>query len=148
LGRIESNKEDLSDSIFLESFPAVNQEIMSEDLAGWSRLLLTRDDVNLAIETKRKEGLIGSSLESKVILTIKDRETYELWKKQYIDGSKDSLKAIFIVSQVELKLDESLEEARKIEILHADGKKCPRCWNWFVGDTGEICGRCGDAING
>ena len=58
---------------------------------------------------------------------------------------------IFIVSQVELKVNESLKSPFEVAILHADGKKCARCWNYTldvdsVKDYPGICGRCVEAV--
>ena len=104
--------------------------------------------MNMAIESKRREGVVGSSLEAKVLIRTNDENTYELLKKYLDPASKDSLKAIFIVSRVELKLDKGAD-GLGVDVSHADGKKCPRCWNWSedIAGTGEICGRCREAIN-
>ena len=41
---------------------------------------------------------------------------------------EEQLPAIFIVSQVELRKAESPE--LRVEVQHASGSKCERCWNW------------------
>ena len=94
-----------------------------------------------ALETARNDKQIGSSLEAKVILTT-DAETTRFLLDYYTD-----LRYIFIVSQVEVH--EGSEFA--VEIGHADGEKCERCWNYStrVGEFTEwptVCERCNEAL--
>ena len=88
------------------------------------------------LEEARASKLIGSSLEAKVVL-----------KGKFPTSAGDSVKdfnwaEFFIVSQVEFA-PSSAEVS--IEILHADGEKCPRCWR-YTADIGskhpELCARC------
>jgi isoleucyl-tRNA synthetase len=76
--------------------------------------------------------LIGASLEARVKLAV-GRDHYELLK-----ACEDQLPAIFIVSQVELL--ESTTNKIEIEVEHARGAKCERCWNWSetVGQNAEF----------
>ena len=35
-----------------------------------------------------------------------------------------------------------------VTVAHAEGERCPRCWNWReLGDDG-LCCRCHDAVEG
>ncbi|MGH9764028.1 MAG: hypothetical protein ACREDR_39440, partial [Blastocatellia bacterium] len=43
-------------------------------------------------------------------------------------GYGDDLPALFIVSKVEL--GPSPAGDIKVEVVHAEGQKCERCWNW------------------
>lgn len=39
----------------------------------------------------------------------------------------------------------------EIEVAHADGEKCPRCWNWHTvrGNPQNLCDRCiGNILEG
>jgi isoleucyl-tRNA synthetase len=87
--------------------------------------------------------MIGNSLESKVVLSASG-ETAELLQRHESD-----LRYIFIVSQVELKRDET-KQAIQIEVLKADGRKCERCWNYSeIGQDNEfptLCERCAPAV--
>ncbi len=95
-----------------------------------------REVVQKKLEEARTAKLIGSSLEAKVVL-----------KGKFPASMGDSVKdfnwaEFFIVSQVELA-HSSVEVS--IQILHADGEKCPRCWRYTT-DIGskhpELCSRC------
>ena len=91
-------------------------------LATWERLLEVRSAVQKALEEKRNEKIIGASLEAKVTLRA-GGETYEL-----LERYEDQLPAILIVSQVELERVEG--DHLRVDVEHAAGKKCERCWNW------------------
>ncbi|MEA5500108.1 isoleucine--tRNA ligase [Limnoraphis robusta Tam1] len=135
----------------------------------WQKLREIRAEVNQVMEKARKEKMIGSSLEAKVLLYVSDENfrkqleqinpsTTEL--KQH--NGVDQLRYLFICSQVELletpnKLkgleysDES--EDLGIGVVKADGEKCDRCWNYsvHVGESTEdptICERCVAALAG
>ncbi len=96
--------------------------------------------VTAALEAKRKEGVIGSSFDAKInVLTNSD------FRYKYLCGLKDELPEIFKVSQVEIKSGSLKGSANfDIEVLKADGLKCPRCWNFSVsvGQGRELCKKC------
>jgi isoleucyl-tRNA synthetase len=110
-------------SVHLAQFPEYNtREGDRELLATWERLLEIRSIVQKALEEKRNEKVIGASLEARVTLTA-GGETRRLLE-QYLD----QLAALFIVSQVELR--PAANEGLIVEVEHAEGAKCERCWNW------------------
>jgi isoleucyl-tRNA synthetase len=74
------------------------------------------------LEEKRNEKLIGASLEASVRIAARG-DALDLLK-QY----EDQLTTILIVSKVELQ--ESTSGELQIEVGHAPGAKCERCWNW------------------
>ncbi|MBU1932932.1 MAG: isoleucine--tRNA ligase [Candidatus Omnitrophica bacterium] len=126
-------------SVHLADWPKVEEPLIDAGLEdNWAKLLRLREEALKAIEEKRIAKLIGSPLESKIKLYIKEDLEYNFLAKYLND-----LHALFIVSQVEL---EKAKE-RKIEVVPADGKKCGRCWNWstFVGTDKthpSLCRRC------
>ncbi|HJZ67262.1 MAG TPA: class I tRNA ligase family protein, partial [Blastocatellia bacterium] len=93
-------------------------------LATWERLLTVRSAVQKALEEKRNEKLIGASLEAKVTLRA-GGELFDL-----LERYEDQLPAIFIVSQVALQRSDA--EGLQVQVEHAEGKKCERCWNWSL----------------
>ncbi len=108
------------------------------DFAG---LMPIRSDANNKLELLRKNGVIGKSVEAKLIINS-DKTVAELLSKY-----KDELPIIFNVSKVEL-----LETSNySIEALSADGSKCPRCWKHAT-DIGKnpkhstICAPCAEAV--
>ncbi|MDI6641614.1 MAG: class I tRNA ligase family protein, partial [Elusimicrobiota bacterium] len=126
----------LEESVFLENFPTVNSEFLSDELEKhWKKIIEIRNRVNFELEIARRKDIIHSSLEAKVIIQPETQDLSDLLYKYQKD-----LKTVFIVSQVEIL---PLGDELKITILHADGKKCLRCWNWSVDtDENELCGRC------
>ncbi|MFN3740533.1 MAG: class I tRNA ligase family protein, partial [Thermodesulfovibrionales bacterium] len=137
-------------SVFLAEFPEPDEKFLDREIEErWQRLIAVRDEVNKALEIKRKEKFIGNSLEARVILYVPS-EYQELLSKY-----REFLPYLFIVSQVELRTDKDKkgffesEEIKtlSIDIERAEGKKCERCWNWSpsVGRFEEhpsICERC------
>jgi len=143
------------ESVFLSPFPEPDIRFIDKDLEErWQRLISIRDEVNKALEIKRKDRFIGNSLEAKVI--IYPPEDY----LELLTSYEDFLPYLFIVSQVELRRDSSekggfiSEEIKglSIEVLRAEGNKCERCWNWspsvgMFSDHPLICERCYKVLN-
>ena len=107
--------------------------------------------------------MIGSSLESKVLLYIPNVEQRHLLQQLNPEAGNgvDELRYLFLSSQVEL-LDslEALQDVQykmqgdnlSVGIVKADGEKCDRCWNYStqVGKFAEhpiICERCVAALS-
>jgi isoleucyl-tRNA synthetase len=141
------------ESIHMTLFPSAKDfevGLTGAALEDWDRLLQIRPDVFQALEESRKLKEISSGLESKVLIQAK-RVLYDRLTKY-----ASNLPAFFIVSQVELSLleptgDPTETEEYKIEIRHADGSKCERCWNYsiHVGENAEyptLCERCVAAL--
>ncbi|MDD5617577.1 MAG: isoleucine--tRNA ligase [Candidatus Omnitrophica bacterium] len=131
-------------SVHLLDWPKRVEKYYNEDIADEFRKIFSiRGDILKTLEEERSKGKIGSSLESKLILSL-NTELYSIFNKHLKD-----LPSLFIVSQVELK-DKGKGE-NKIEALAADGKKCARCWNYRT-DVGKdkehpsICMRCVEAV--
>jgi len=143
------------ESVFLTHFPVFDEEFHNGPLEEkWERLIAVRNAVNKALEIKRQEKFIGNSLEAKVILSLPD-EDYAL-----LDAYRNFLKALFIVSDVEIGRGpvsgEGVFESPElpgitITVTKAEGGKCQRCWNWStrVGtfeDAPDLCERCYNVV--
>ncbi len=140
------------ESVFLADFPVPEDDYLDDKrMEKWEKLEKVRKEVLKALELKRKEKFIGSSLEACVEIKT-DSSLREL-----LNEYRDVLPSLFIVSQV--KLVSSLESVSyrseeldlNLNITHAEGKKCERCWNYSptVGTNREhpdICSRCVRAI--
>lgn len=150
-----ARREAGTDSVHLASFPEADQKWKDDALAQrWERLLYIRTIVQGGLEMRRREKLIGASLEARVCL-VATRETYELLRS--VD-----LPTLFIVSQTELELVEAVPTEDMFlsdpgagfavrDIVKACGSKCERCWNYrpAVGtfpDHPTLCDRCVEAI--
>ena len=83
----------------------------------WLKLFKIKQDANIAIEEKRANKEIGSSLEAEIKLILK-KDKFELLDKL-------DLADYFIVSKAEKEL--SNNDEIKIEVKKAQGIKCERC---------------------
>ncbi len=146
-----SNKEVASNVILNQMPELINIEVDDEFIGYWDCIHNLREDVQKALELARSEKIIGSSLDAKVTLYA-DGEAYE-----FIKSSLEELKAIFIVSDIEvLSEGEGKFKAEKVKdlsltITHADGEKCERCWIYSdtVGKNEQhptLCARCASIL--
>ncbi|HVB98186.1 MAG TPA: isoleucine--tRNA ligase [Candidatus Dormibacteraeota bacterium] len=139
------------ESVHMARFPAAAEfgaPLEEPRRANWDRLVAVRGEVLRALEHARNEKLIAGSLEAKVRLAASNGlygllESYASW-----------LPAVFLVSQVELTKSpgESGYQATaldglQVQVRHADGSKCERCWNYSraVGTFERfptVCERC------
>ena len=132
------NQEQRS-SIHLESFPKIPSKWKNETLfEKWEKFKIIRRVVNAAIEIKRSNKDIGSSLEADIKIYL---------NKEYLKVVENlDLSEIFITSNAEVEIINNdsnlfeLEEVKNVKVLvkKAQGKKCPRCWKIFSGP----CQRC------
>ena len=140
------------ESVHISSWPEPDEKLIDLKLEEkWDRLIDIRMFILKAIEEKRMEGKIGSSLEARVELAAKDNAIYS-----FLDGYKKDLPAILIVSEVELARAQDVpagfskhEEipGLRISVGKASGQKCNRCWNYSstVGESHghpNLCERC------
>jgi len=147
-------KKKSAESIYLNEWPSLNESLTDDKLMNeWQILMDIRECVLKALEEKRAEGSIGNALEAKVLLFSQDDGVCGLLEKY-----KKDLKALFIVSQVAFSKSEAADnciQCEKVKLYvkvdRADGKKCPRCWNYSteIGKDKEhpmLCPRCLKAI--
>ena len=104
-----------------------------------------------ALEISRKDKVIGSSLDAKVVLNC-EKELYP-----FVKSVEEDLAAVLIVSQVEVAeggegtfCGEELP-GLSVTVTHAEGEKCARCWGYghTVGSDPEhpdICARCASVL--
>lgn len=118
-----------------------------------------RDIVLKSIEAKRKDGTVKHSLEAKVTLYInsnsEERKLIDFFIEQIsaIEDENRFLKDWFIVSQLEFAdsekgLDKTEADWAFVNVEHALGEKCPRCWQWEKTEHPEkLCKRCLGVLN-
>jgi isoleucyl-tRNA synthetase len=111
----KSNDESIHENQFVKIPSHWENDKLNEK---WTDLFKIKQEANIAIEEKRANKEIGSSLEAEIKLTLK-KEKFELLDKL-------DLADYFIVSKAEKKL--SNNDEIKIEVKKAQGKKCERCW--------------------
>ncbi len=85
------------ESVFLSGFPEIEAEFRDIELEKkWESLLAIRNEVNKALEIKRQERFIGTSLEAKVSLYVNEAN-YKI-----LEDYKTFLPTLFIVSSAEV----------------------------------------------
>jgi isoleucyl-tRNA synthetase len=118
---------------------------------NWESLLDVREQALKKLEEARNSKLINSALEARLEMrasgkTLDLLRNYASW-----------LPALLIVSQVDVSANGKASASSapntvdEIEVRHADGKKCERCWNYstHVGESQEyptVCERCVSAL--
>jgi len=136
------------ESIFLADMPDVNNDLIDNSLMeDFQNILKIREDVLIALEKARNKGLIGNSLEARIVINSENKilKKYERY-----------LPEIFIVSQVEFgdvnKADVVYNgESGDYGVSKASGKKCERCWVYSetVGMDNKhpsLCKKCVEVI--
>lgn len=135
----------LEESIFLSDMPEnAGCQVSSEIVEKWTKMREIRSQVLKSLEEARQKGLIGSSLEAKVVF-----KTSEPKLKEFLTDTLSLWSEAAIVSQVELK--EGANDKLEIVIEHAQGSKCPRCWQWKqdIGTNSnhpDLCARCAKVL--
>ena len=135
-------------SIHLEDFLKASQDFKNNDIANkWNIIKNIRKVITGAIEKKRAEKLIGSSLEANVIIYVKE----DLKKKiEEINFDEIAITSSFQLLDYKNKKDYfALEEIDDVAVTveKTDGQKCERCWKYTdILQDKQICQRCDEAI--
>jgi len=146
--------DEKKDSVHLMSLPVVKPEWQNPALAAkWSQVVKVRAEVTKALEKARAAKQIGHPLDAHVTISAPSELHTEL--HEYAA----ELRSVFIVSNVTLVKEQSLEDAYtsaeieglQIHVQAASGMKCERCWIYdsSVGANSEhptICKRCTDVL--
>ena len=145
---------DQSETVFALRFTPDATNISGEERAKWEKLTAVRNEVNKAIEPKRKDRVIGKSLDAKITLYANE-EIRALVASDDLDARE-----FFIVSQVELAdpanapadafTGEDVADL-KVGVAPASGKKCERCWRicqdlGTAPDHPDACRRCTEVL--
>jgi isoleucyl-tRNA synthetase len=126
-------------SVFFETYnnPLPNLSDSDVLLSQWKELRDVRAVVTKAIEEKREQGLVGSSLQAHIEIAA-PTATFEALSRLGND-----LKFVFITSDVALTHGDELN----VSVSPSSHQKCERCWHYRE-DVGAdamhptICGRC------
>ncbi len=138
------SSKDNQENVLFNDMPSKTGVSLDDDfVALWDRIHETRDVVKKALEVEIKNKVLRSSLEAKVVIKA-DGEQYDFLKK-----AEKELSGAFIVSQTEI-VKEAVPEMQ-VEVKHADGDKCERCWSFSdtVGKNSThptLCARCAKVI--
>ena len=124
------------ESIHENSFVQIPANWKNDDLNNkWAKLFKIKQEANIAIEEKRTNKEIGSSLEAEINLTV-DEENFNL-----LEGL--DLAEYFITSKAN-KIKSNKKEEIKIDVKKTNGTKCARCWKILE----KNCTRCEQALLG
>lgn len=147
--------KNISNVHLLELLDSPQEWLQADIVKRLEPLLALRPQVLKALEEKRQQGIIGSSLEAKVVIEVIDELQFQGLK--YF--STIFLQNVFIVSQAQVRKVKVVDKHHLDNNVHAniiiekaDGQKCPRCWNYYE-DLGahraypDICLRCAEAIS-
>ncbi|CAL4319189.1 isoleucine--tRNA ligase [Buchnera aphidicola] len=144
-------------SIFIEEWFRIPYNILQKNAISnenWIKLYNLRIEINKIIELEKKKKNIKNSLESSIILYVKN-DFYKL-----VTILAYELKFLFLVSKVTIQKyqDAPIKSYKnkniqdiKILIQKYFGIKCPRCWNYYnhiyiKNVNKEICNRCNKNI--
>lgn len=147
-----------AESIHLQNFVDVVDvwALVGKDYTKyWQILEKMRPELLKAIEAKRETGLIKHSLEAKVKIYIDTNDEQGKLLHEFIEQLQNKVrffKDFIIVSQFDLvdsqaDLNSTGLSWLFVHVDHADGVKCPRCWQWDVTKhPDELCVRCEDVL--
>ncbi|MDQ6964103.1 MAG: isoleucine--tRNA ligase [Mariprofundales bacterium] len=115
-------------SVHLQQFASLSP--CEVDCALWERFFALREQVNSALDTAKKGGVIRSSIAASVVVP------------ELLFG--ESLAQLLIVAEV--------VQGEAVYVQPAGGVKCPRCWSVTVPvneshpEHGALCARCFDVV--
>jgi isoleucyl-tRNA synthetase len=153
------DKDQRPASVFLSEIPQPDPQLNEPQLAEkWDRIFRERSEVLKALEQARAAGIIGHSLDAKVVFEPRNGDQSSILK-DLIDRDRTRLQDLLIVSQASsatvaggtsdgngTAYDATLLGCR-IAVIRAEGAKCERCWKYDtkVGADAShptVCARC------
>ncbi len=127
---VKKNNESIHENVFVK----IPKNWKNDNLKNkWSKLFKIKQVANIAIEEKRSNKEIGSSLEAEIKLTVDDTNF------KLLEGL--DLAEYFITSKAKKFKSENNDDL-KIEVKKMIGQKCQRCWKILE----KSCKRCEEAI--
>jgi isoleucyl-tRNA synthetase len=142
-------------SVHLLEWPEIPPVDADED--KWNRLRGLRDIANAAIEPKRREKVIGSSLEAELDISVFG-EWERMQEFEALDPSE--LAELCIVSAAKVVIapgaDWPADMAKGnagaeigVHVRVTGNHKCGRCWRYLpeVEEDGSLCDRCEDYVD-
>ncbi|MCV6589462.1 MAG: class I tRNA ligase family protein, partial [Marinobacterium sp.] len=153
-----------SESVMLETWYEGLTELNEDAAMGrnfWETVKQAKDAVNFALELKRKEGVIGSSLEAEVVIYCEEQEQIDTLQRL-----SDELRFVTLTSVAAVDHRDNAPRDESTATYKVDGgpsydiaviatkeAKCERCWHHRA-DVGsnseheELCGRCVENVAG
>ncbi|MFA5843449.1 MAG: isoleucine--tRNA ligase [Coriobacteriia bacterium] len=144
-----------AESVQLTGWPriAVDESESAALIADYAEVLAVRDDVMRALEERRASKEFTKSQETRVVIGAPAPLASVL-------AAREDLGDVFLASHAEVVADAPAPDgavpgsAEGVWILvqAAEGRRCPRCWNWredIGGDAKhpDLCGRCAEVVS-
>ncbi len=139
------------ESILLQNIKEEEFTYKDTSLLGvFDELKRVRKSVTSALELKRNEKLIGSSLQAKVILFLAQNSIKTI---EDLDLAEMCIVSNVEIQDISKKSEDSInfdDEDIYVEIKLSDGEKCERCWavlEEVSSNKNNLCNRCEDVWN-
>ena len=137
-----------SSSVHLEDFLIAKESYCNHNLKNkWNLIKQVRRVITGALEKKRADKIIGSSLEAHIDIYLEDSV---LQKIKEIDFEEITITSSFNLYSISKDVKGfALEDVKNVIVIvsKTKGSKCQRCWKYnqtLVND--EICNRCHETI--
>ena len=132
-------------------------QFLLEQQQSWDFIKQVRSEILKSIERQREKQVIKHSLEAKITIYFdQSMQQAPVWNNfitqcnDQNENIEEFLKEFIIVSQCKIASSNAANELEKTDIPglyikteHADGSKCPRCWNWSITNHEHaLCNRC------
>ncbi len=130
-------------SVHLAGWPAIEVPAAEAEAlrSAYATVLDVRESVTKALEDARNAGVMGKSQEARVSIAAPEAVAAVLRER-----GAAQLAEMLIVSDVAVAAADTLA----IEVLPAEGEKCPRCWNFRTLGTDaehpDVCERCASVL--
>lgn len=132
-------------SLMYESFVQPwNIKNDQEILTKWNLFMQLRSDVNQAISQAQTKQIIKNTLESEVVIKIKESA------KTLTSITNEELSKLLIVSDAHWENDSIVADfssnLAEIKVALKQGTKCPRCWLIYQNLATDVCQRCTEVV--
>ena len=141
-------QEVVPSSVHLEDFLTAKESFCNHNLKNkWNIIKQVRRVITGALEKKRADKIIGSSLEAHIDIYLEDNV---LQKIKEIDFEEIAITSSFNLYSISKDVKGfALEDVKNVIVVvnKSKGSKCQRCWKYsetLVND--EICNRCHETI--
>ncbi|KAI1765087.1 isoleucyl-tRNA synthetase [Hypoxylon sp. FL1150] len=118
-------------------------------------LMSVHGAIKSGLEAARGDKVVGSSLQSSVIIDVTDTAV-----RSVMDKYADELEAMFVVSSVDINtappenpewsytrnFEVNGDAKGRVVVLPPSQAKCPRCWRYVAPEEDKLCRRCDDVV--
>ncbi len=151
-------------SVFLSPLPEADTKVVDAELGErWERIFRERGEVLKALEQARSAGIIGHSLDAKVVFAKRGNQQSAILS-EWVNIDRARLQDLLIVSQAD-NGGETAAAANDavasydapllncvVQVSKAEGAKCERCWKYDVKIGADhnhptVCPRCAGVLN-